>query len=1024
MSSYPAEKPDWCNLEVIHRNTLPPRSSFFNHHTLSAALSYKPTELEAIYLNGLWKFHHANSPYEAPEDFTSSGYDVSQWSDIQVPSMWQMAGFGKPSYSNVAYPFPVDPPFVPYDNNQTGSYVKKFFVPKHFFGQQIRVRFEGVDSSFHCWLNGKEVGYSQGARNPTEFDITQFVKEGEENTICVRVYQFCDGSYIEDQDQWWLSGIFRDVYLLAFPQSHIQDVHVMTTVSDDFNSAVLDVNVTVEGQGDVELTLHNSDKETVLLQETTPFKSDDKCVKFSIPFKNPKLWTAETPNLYHLVLKLGGQFIAQKIGFRRVEIKKGIILVNGKRVVFRGVNRHEHHPTKGRSVPYEFLRQDLLLMKTHNINAIRTSHQPNDTRLYDLADELGLWVMDEADLECHGFDIIHERALPEEEQAMRFEDKKLITYGRAGKWISDDLEWEEAYVDRARQLVHRDKNHASVVLWSLGNEAFYGRNFQAMYDWIQTCDKTRPVHYEGDFESQTTDMHSKMYPTLNEMVKFAEDFKDDKPLLLCEYIHAMGNGPGNIKEYIDLFYKYQCLQGGWAWEWANHGLRTKNSEGEDYYAYGGDFGEYPHDSNFVMDGLVDSQHRPGPGLIEYKKAIEPVQFVEGTLQKVKIINRYDFINLDHLRCSAKVVGDGYSSTETAITIPDVLPGQTADLEIPSLALGNTPDELFLELSFSLKVGTTWAEAGHEIAWLQLPVKVEKAKQAEETKSSSKVSIIKTSPTVLEVKGQDTVWKFDLVKGGLISWLKSSKEILHTGPQLSLFRALIDNDKTDGKNWIAKEVPYAKPHTRSVTWNSDSDAGTVTIKCVQRVAPPVLEWSIDAVTTYTFHNSYVTVHITGSPQGINLPLTLPRIGLELSLTSDFNKTTWYGRGPSESYKDKKLSQKFSNYSAAIDDLAPEYEYPQESGNHTETRWVRFDGSTSLTAKFLDLPDGFDFQASHYNVMDVNKSRHPYEMRTFKKEEVIVRLDIDHHGLGSDSCGPKTLPEYALETRDFEFTVLLK
>lgn len=592
--------------------------------------------------------------------------------------------------------------------------------------------------------------------------------------------------------------------------------------------------------------------------------------------------------------------------------------------------------------------------------------------------------------------------MPEEEQAKTFEEKKLITYGRAGKWTSDKPEWEESYVDRARQLVSRDKNHASIVLWSLGNEAFYGRNFQAMYDWIQTCDTTRPVHYEGDFESQTTDMHSKMYPPLSDMVKFAEDFKGDKPLLLCEYIHAMGNGPGNIKEYVDLFYKYPCLQGGWAWEWANHGLKTKNSQGEDYYAYGGDFGEYPHDSNFVMDGLVDSQHRAGPGLIEYKKAIEPVQLVEGTLEKVKIINRYDFTNLDHLNCSVKVIGDNYASTETSVTIPTVLPGQTADLEIPSLALEKAPEELFLVVSFTLKADTNWAESGHEIAWFQIPVKAAKPNRAEE-KSSSTVSISKISQTVLEVKGSDASWKFDLVKGGLTSWLKASKEILHTGPQLSFFRALTDNDETDGKSWLTKELPYARPHTRSVTWDSDSSTGTATIKCVQRIAPPVLEWSIDAVTTYTFYSSHLTVHITGKPQGANLPLTLPRIGLQLSLSPDFDKATWFGRGPSESYKDKKLSQKFGNYSAAIDDLAPEYEFPQESGNHTETRWVKFDGATSLTAKFLDLPEGFDFQASHYEVMDVHSSRHPYELRTLKKNEVIVRLDIDHHGLGSDSCG---------------------
>ncbi|KAG9234094.1 glycoside hydrolase family 2 protein [Amylocarpus encephaloides] len=1028
MSSYPEQTPDWCNLKVIHRDVLPPRASFFNYKSVSRALSYDSNKTETFYLNGTWKFQHANSPFEAPKGFASPDYDVSRWKDIQVPSMWQLEGYGKPEYSNVVYPFPVDPPFiVPYDGNQTGSYSRRFTVPKNFSSKQIRIRFEGVDSSFHLWVNGTEVGYSQGARNPTEFDITKLVKEGEQNTISVRVYQYCDGSYIEDQDQWWLSGIFRDVYLMAFPEKQIQDFQVQTELDDSFVNATLTTEVTVQGDGDVELLLYDSSKTDLVIQKWLPAKGGEK-VKFSIPFEKPKLWTAESPNLYHLVLKFGDQCLSQQIGFRRVEIKEGIILINGQRVVFRGVNRHEHHPTKGRAVPYEFLRQDLLLMKTHNINAIRTSHQPNDPRLYDLADELGFWVMDEADLECHGFDTIHERSLPEAEQQKRFEEKKLITYGRAGKWLSDNPEWEESYVDRARQLVSRDKNHPSIVLWSLGNEAFYGRNFQAMYDWIKSHDSTRPVHYEGDFDAQTVDMFSMMYPSLDIMINFAEKFDGKKPLVLCEYIHAMGNGPGNIKEYIDLFYKYPCLQGGWAWEWANHGLLTKNSEGEDYYAYGGDFGEYPHDYNFVMDGLVDSQHQAGPGLIEYKKAIEPVQLVEGSLEKVRIINRYDFNNLEHLTCSSKVIGDTFTAAGTEINVPSVLPGQTADLTIPLIDLKGAPEEIFLELSFSLKADTLWAKARHEIAWFQVPVSKPKTKTAEATKKnvSSAVALEKVSPTILEIKTSNSKWQFDLVKGNLISWHKGSEQVLHTGPQLAITRALIDNDKSVGWEWKSKELPYAKPFTRSATWATDASNGTATITCIQRTAPPVLEWSIDTTTTYTFSDSLL-INVKGIPQGLNLPRTLPRIGLTLSLSSAFEQAKWFGRGPGESYKDKKLSQKFSNYSSPIDKLSYMYEFPQESGNHTETRWVRFEtdgGRSSVTAKFLDKPDGFDFSASHFDVVDVEKAAHPYELKKLKRSEVVVKLDADHHGLGSDSCGPATLPQYTLKPEPFEFTVSLE
>jgi beta-galactosidase len=399
---------------------------------------------------------------------------------------------------------------------------------------------------------------------------------------------------------------------LAFPKEHIKDFHIQTLLDDKYTDAMLSMKVDVKDAEKVSVKLLDSDKATVITQDE--ISTSAGCVSFSLKVSNPRKWTAEDPYLYHVILTSGSQVIAQRIGFRKVELKDGLFLVNGKRIVFRGVNRHEHHPTKGRAVGLELLRQDLLLMKRSNINALRTSHQPNDYRLYDLADELGLWLIDEADLECHGFDSIHEAALPPEEQAKSFEEKKAITYGRAGKWLSDNPDWEESYLDRAKQLVQRDKNHASVIIWSLGNEAFYGRNFKAMYKWIKEFDPTRLVHYEGDTKAETTDCHSLMYPKISEIADFAENWDGKKPLILCEFAHAMGNGPGSFKEYLDEFYKNPCLQGGFVWEWANHGLLTKNADGEEYYGYGGDFGEPVHDYNFVMDGLVTSDHTPGKQL--------------------------------------------------------------------------------------------------------------------------------------------------------------------------------------------------------------------------------------------------------------------------------------------------------------------------------------------------------------------------------------------------------------------------
>jgi len=803
-------------------------------------------------------------------------------------------------------------------------------------------------------------------------------------------------------DQWWLSGIFRDVHLLAFPKNHIKDFCVQTLLDDQYTDATLSVEVDIDSESSVELELLGSDKKSVILQDK---QSGSSSVSFSLPVSNPRKWTAEDPYLHHLVLKVGTQIVAHRVGFRQVELKNGLIFVNGRRVVFRGVNRHEHHPTKGRSVPFEFLRQDLLLMKKFNINALRTSHQPNDYRLYDLADELGLWVMDEADLECHGFDSIHEASLPAEHQGKSFEEKKAITYGQAGHWLSGNPDWEEAYVDRAKHLVHRDKNHASVVMWSLGNEAFYGQNFAAMYHWIKEFDSTRLVHYEGDFEAETTDCFSKMYPTIAEIVSFAENWEGKKPLILCEYAHAMGNGPGSFKEYLDEFYSKPCLQGGFVWEWANHGLLTKNAGGEDYYAYGGDFGDQPNDYNFVMDGLLFSDHTPTPGLHEYKEAIAPVQLVEGSSESVRIINRYDFASLDHLKCTYSIVGDGFVQAGSEISIPATAAGQEATVKIPGFSLPTHSQEAFLQLVFTLKEPTPWAEAGHEIANLQVPISPPSTvKQSAPAESSTFVTVAEISESELKIKGASSQWKFDCIRGCISSWVQSGTEIIHNGPELGFDRAYTDNDCRVSVEWKSKYVHQMKPHTRSVTWE-DND-GTVTIVCKQRIAPPVLEWSVDAEFTYTFSNDSVRISVCGKPRGLNLPKTFPRIGLELGLVPSFDVVSWFGRGPGEGYKDKKLSQKFGNYKLSVDELLTDYEFPQENGNRTDVRYVKFlteKSDVGLRARFVDKPEGFNFSASHFKTSDLQDAQHPYELRKKRVEEVLVRLDANHHGLGSASCG---------------------
>ncbi|KAF2015829.1 glycoside hydrolase family 2 protein [Aaosphaeria arxii CBS 175.79] len=1028
----PAGTPDWNNLKVLHKNTLPPRTYFHLYNAEEDALSYDSNKSRTHSLSGTWKFQHSYSPFEAPEGFESPSFDSSSWSDIAVPGMWQLQGFGKgPAYTNVVYPIPVDPPNVPFTDNETGSYIKSFTVPKELKDHQIRLRFEGVDSSFHVWVNGKEVGYSQGSRNPDEFDITSFVDFDKENTLAVRVYQWCDGTWIEDQDQWWANGIFRDVFLVGFPQeARIEDLFVQTLLDSDYVNADLKVRVTTQGAGKLQFKLLDAQKKEVA--STSKEASNESSTEVTIQVKDPRKWTAESPYLYHLVVSLGpNQHIAHRVGFRQVEMKDGLIKVNGKRLVFRGVNRHEHHPQFGRTIPLDFLKADLVTMKRHNINAIRTSHQLNDPRLLELTDEMGFWVIDEADLECHGFESIADASLNAEERAMPFRQRQLLTREKAAQWTTDNPDWEEAYVDRAKHLVRRDQLHPSVIIWSLGNEAFFGRNFKAMYKWIKEYDNSRPIHYEADIFAETMDMYSRMYPPIDEIVTFAKDETKKKPLVLCEFIHAMGNGPGNIKEYIDAFYKYPTLQGGFAWEWANHGLLTKDKvTGEEYYGYGGDFGELIHDSTFVMDGLVNSDHTPNAGLIEYKKAIEPVQLLEVNGSKAKFINRYDFITLDHLSCRLSTTSDGQKSSEPrSIEVPSgVAAGQTFQLDLPTDSAGQ--GQTFANFSFQLQEATPTLEAGFEVATAQVEIVSSSGVKKISNASSAKINV-EQSRNTLSIKGSASTWTFNTLHGTLTSWKKNSTEIISKAPVIDFYRAPTDNDiPQDGWDWKDKRLDAAEPSTRKVEWSQPSDSEIVVV-VTQRVAPPVLSWSIDCTLTYRFHaDGSLAVHVSGAPKGLNLPRTLPRAGLILELPQQWQSVEWFGRGPGESYRDSKLSQPIGSYSvSSVDDLRVDYEVPQESSNRTDTQWLKLqNGDSSLFVQFTDAKGEqtkpFDFQATHYRTKDVADAKHPYELKKLKREEVVLRLDFEHHGLGSGSCGPRTLDEYSLLTKDFEFNILLQ
>lgn len=1030
-SQFPSSQPEWSDISVLHKGTLPPRSYFHLYENEQDAITGQLKRSSSVLLSGIWKFYHSFNAYDVPLGFQNPSYDTSSWANIHVPGHWQLQGWSAPQYSNVNFTIPVQPPDVPIQGNQTGLYVREFTVPATFEKQQLRLRFEGVDAAFHVFLNGKELGYSQGSRNPDEFDVTDIAKIREQNYLAVQVYQYCDGTYLEDQDQWRMSGIFRDVLLLAFPADRIEDFKVEASLDDEYRNGTLNISVQTSGKGTIDLKLLDHGGRTIA-QESKQASLESNSTTFAFDVQEPRKWSAEDPNLYKLALSFGGRYIGQNVGFRRIEILDGILRVNGQRIVLRGVNRHEHHPIHGRAVPYEFMKNDLLLMKQHNINAIRTSHYPADPRFYSLADELGFWVIDEADLECHGFQSIERVLLSDEEKAKSYLDRIFLTFDRAARYTTDNLEWEHQYVDRADQLCERDKNHPSILLWSLGNEAFYGRNIKTMYDSIKTIDSTRPIHYEGDRDAEVVDIQSKMYVPIEDLITFGEDPTATKPLILCEYLHAMGNGPGNIKEYMDAFYKIPRLQGGCVWEWANHGLRKIDpASGKDFYAYGGDFDDHPNDYNFVMDGLCFSDHTPAPGLLEYKKGIEPVQcegFVDG---KLTIINRYDIVSLDHLNCECIVVGDGYRSSLGSVEIPSgISPHTTVVLNIPDFTIPEMPGgEVFLQVDFTLKKSTAWAQSGHLVATSQIRLPAP-TKMASFTKTL-RIPYLRETHMKLEISAATSTWTISLAEGRIISWKKNGIEIIHggLGPEFDIHRAETDNDRRhDGVDWIEKQIPVSRAYTKSVTWATFEPDSSVEVKVVTRYAPVVFSWCIDIETSYKFRSDGAfVISCKGSAWGRELPLTLPRIGLTMGIVGHLSNIQWFGRGPGESYKDKKLSQHFGNWSNSVDGLFIDYEFPQESSNRTDVRWVELSSAkqpdASLKAKFGDQ-HGFSFMASYYSWKDIFAAKHPYELRKLKRNYVVLRLDADHHGLGTGSCGPKTRPEYALKPEDFSFTIELE
>ncbi|MFF2921229.1 glycoside hydrolase family 2 TIM barrel-domain containing protein [Streptomyces celluloflavus] len=944
------------------RGALPPRAW------------YAGSDAARLPLHGSWRFRLSVTATAEDDSFARPDFDDSRWQDLWVPGHWVLKGHGTPAYTDTAYPFPVDPPRVP-DENPTGDHRHRFDLPEGWGEGPAVLHFGGVESCARVWLNGQELGHFKGSRLPHEFAVGHLLRP-RGNVLAVRVHQWSSGSYLEDQDQWWLPGIFRSVSVHRRPEGSVADHFVHAGFDHTTGLGTLRVDCAPAGR------------------VTVPALGLDLATgeRASVPVLP---WTAETPRLYDAELATPGERIPLRIGFRTVRVEDGLLKVNGRRILLRGVNRHEFHPRDGRAVGREVMRRDLLLMKRHNINAVRTSHYPPHPAFLDLCDELGLWVVDECDLETHGFGQQDWRGNP-----------------------VDDARWEPALLDRARRMVERDKNHPAIVLWSLGNECGTGRGLSAMAAWIRERDPSRPLHYEGDRSCADTDVYSRMYADHAEVARIgrrAEDPLPDPeldarrrrlPFLLCEYAHAMGNGPGGLSEYQRLFETYERCQGGFVWEWIDHGLRQLTPDGEVYHAYGGDFGEELHDGNFVCDGLVFPDRTPSPGLAEFKKVVEPVRIEgDGVAGTVRITNLHDFADLGHLafRWVYEVAGEVRGTGSLAV--PALAPGKSAGLRLPAPPAAPGGAEALWTVRAVLAEDTAWAGAGHEVAWGQLPAAARP---------------VRTPPAATAVprRGEGNVillgpGTFDATTGTL-GYLDG---VLLRGPRLEVWRAPTDNDEAaprqPGRSPAAewRRLGLHRMRHRVDAVETLTDALVVRTRVAAAGAEPALR----TVYRWTARRELLRLEVSVEPEG-DWPAPLPRLGVRMAVCGSVGHAEWFGGGPGEGYPDTLAAARVGRWSMPVDAMQTPYVRPQENGARPGVRWAQLSRTDGSGIRIEGDPD-FYLTARRWPVEELDAARHTTDLSP--GELVWLHLDHAQHGIGSQSCGPGVLPRYRLEVAPARF-----
>lgn len=1032
---FPEKVPrDWENPSVFRINKENPRASFMSYGTENAAIAGNREGSEFYRsLNGKWHFHYSANPEQRPFYFYKDDYDIRDWDLIDVPSNWEILGYGIPIYKNVEYPFKANPPFIPHDDNPVGSYRREFHIPPLWNDREVFLHFGAVSSAFYVWINENQVGYSQDSKTPAEFNITRYLKEGR-NTVSVEVYRWSDGSYLEDQDFFRLSGLTRDVYLYSTNRFQIRDYFVHTGLADNYTDGIFGLEIECRSFSNTDsvykVDVQVLDGQHEIFRASREVRTSDPAglLKLSDTIPNIRPWSAEDPELYTLLFSLKGpndrniESVSQPVGFRRVEIKDKRLLVNGKAIYLKGVNIHEHHPETGHVVDEETMRKDILMMKSHNINAVRTSHYPQPERWYQLCDQYGLYLIDETNIESHGIGY----------------DKDVT--------LADRPEWAAAHLDRTMNMVERDKNHPSVIIWSLGNEAGDGHNMLADYNWIRKRDPSRPVQYERAEKSTNTverhtDIWCPMYATIEYLVNYAKDPEKDRPLIQCEYAHAMGNSVGNLQDYWDAIESYPILQGGFIWDWVDQGFTKTDKKGDKFWAYGGDWGPpgTPTDGNFCINGLVFPDRTPHPSLKEVKKVYQYIKFRADDLKagKITVKNGYAFTNLKPFTLQWQIEGDGHEISRGAMPFGDIKPGETRLMQIPyKLPVAEPGTEYFLVINAVRNDSWTILSPGQEYAAEQFKLPLYQERTLVPANDMTGLSM-KDNDGMKTFSGREFSVSFDS-KTGFISSLKSKRVELVQMPMVPDFwRAPTDNDFGNGMPERCRIWQDAGKNARLTNFRSELPNPNLGLA----------EATYDLQdTSGVFASIRIRYKIFGSGDIVvdyhvrkirdDLP-EVPRIGMNVILEKEFDKVRYYGRGPWENYWDRRTGSFVGFYKATVKELYTPYIRPQENGYHTDVRWVSLTNGQGQGLLVCGEPL-VCFSAHHNTREDFTSLHRNYDARlenpaqynrhtsdVVPRNLVSLYIDLQQMGVGGDnSWGARTHPEYRLEGDQYQYRFRLK